>query len=474
MYALLLIALAVLGVFLLGRGVSAKSPAQAFAGAAVLLATAALFGLLSFLAEMLWFDALGYSRRFWTVVWTKIGLAAAAAVFGAVLVWLLFWPARGRPFTVRIWPELAGGIIGAVWGYGNWDTALRFRHAAETGVTDPILGQDVGFYLFRLPMYEASYWLILPLTVVAWIAAALSMARPHVPRSERQFHVRRLEDWNRVVHWDVRPNWAWCWPAGVLALTLAGGQWINVYNLMYSPWGAVFGAGWTDVTIRLPAYYVLAAILALVGAAWITAGMFRALQRRLERRRTLFISGSVAAPVAVWALGLVVLPALVQWLRVQPNEITLERPYIAHNIRFTRQGFQLDKVEEKEFPVTGRFTREIAQNNSRLLNEIRLWDPRALAAVYQQFQEIRLYYEFPDVDIDRYTIDGAQRQVIVSPRELELNNLPPQSQTFVNRHFKYTHGYGLTMAPVSEFTSSGLPNLLVKNLPPVSEKREVT
>jgi uncharacterized membrane protein (UPF0182 family) len=188
----------------------------------------------------------------------------------------------------------------------------------------------------------------------------------------------------------------------------------------------------------------------------------------------LTVAGGPAVLVAVvYALGLGVAPALSQWLYVSPNEITVERPYIEHNIAFTREAFGLQDIESQQYPVAEELSRETISNNQNVLSEVRLWDPRALLATYQQFQEIRLYYEFNDVDIDRYTIDGRYKQVMVSPREMEPANLPTQSQTFVNRHFKYTHGYGLTLAPVSDFTPQGLPNLLVKDLPPQAEYPEL-
>ena len=167
-----------------------------------------------------------------------------------------------------------------------------------------------------------------------------------------------------------------------------------------------------------------------------------------------------------WIILIVALPALVQWLVVKPNEITFETPYIAHNIEFTLAGFKLDTIEERQYPAQPTLERDALQNNQNLLSEVRLWDWQALDAVYKQFQEIRLYYEFVDVDIDRYQIGDRYRQVLVATREMAQENLPPQSQTFVNQRFKYTHGYGYTLAPVSDFTSSGLPNLLVKNISP--------
>jgi uncharacterized membrane protein (UPF0182 family) len=177
--------------------------------------------------------------------------------------------------------------------------------------------------------------------------------------------------------------------------------------------------------------------------------------------------------VFVWILGLGLIPQLFQSLLVEPNEITMEKPYIVNNIRLTRHGFNLQKVEERQFPVTSRLTRAMVSHNPELFNNIRLWDWRALDDVYQQFQKIRLYYEFIDVDVDRYYLGGDYRQVMVSAREMEFSNLPSDSQTFVNRRFKYTHGYGITMADVSDFTPQGLPDLLVRDIPPKSSFPEL-
>jgi hypothetical protein len=177
--------------------------------------------------------------------------------------------------------------------------------------------------------------------------------------------------------------------------------------------------------------------------------------------------------VIIWILGLSIIPGLFQWLRVGPNEITFERPYIENNIKLTRYAFNLNNITEKEFPVSENFTRETVNNNRATFDNIRLWDWRALDAVYKQFQEIRLYYEFVDVDIDRYKYAGMYNQVMVSAREMQASNLPQQSQTFVNTRFKYTHGYGITLTTVSDFTSQGLPNLLIKNIPPQSTYDEL-
>ena len=468
MYNALFALLAIAGLALFSTGISRKEPVRVVCGALLVLGTVLFIGLLSLWSEMLWFEALEYGRRFWIVLASKTGLGAAAALLGGGVVWLL---TRGLPrerTEIRYWPEAVGAVGGGLWGMAHWDTVLKFWHGVDTEIRDPIFGQDTGFYLFSLPLYDALHTLFLLLTAIGLLAnvvAALLGARDLI-RSGNEIVLVPLEERSARRHRSL-------YASGVaLIFVLAWGKYLARYHLMFSMEGPISGPGWTDVHVRLPAYALVIALTAVLGLVLAVGELRRRWQQLLRATdRNPYISalmgvGSVGgAIVVVWMLALNVTPGLFQWLYVEPNEITMERPYIAYNIEFTRRGFGLDRVEEREFPAVGRFTEETVRNNQDLFDNVRLWDWRALSSVYQQFQEIRLYYKFADVDIDRYVIDGAYRQVMVSARELDLDNLPAQSQTFVNRHFKYTHGYGIAMSDVSEFTPEGLPNLLVKDLP---------
>ncbi|MFW5733787.1 MAG: UPF0182 family protein, partial [Oceanidesulfovibrio sp.] len=251
---------------------------------------------------------------------------------------------------------------------------------------------------------------------------------------------------------------------------------LNIFRLLYSTHGVVHGPGWTDMHVRLPGYIIMAVLLAAIGLLIALPAMRNWLGGRLMPRSAPgFLSSSPVIPfaviaVAVWALLLNLAPVLVQWLVVEPNEITYEQPYIANSIEMTRKAFKLDTVEERRFPHTGRLNRQVVSDNQDLFDNVRLWDWRALDAVFKQFQEIRLYYEFDDVDVDRYHLGEDYRQVMISPREMNVDNLPEQSNTFINRRFKYTHGYGAVVTPVSEFTENGLPKFLVKDLPPQTDE----
>ena len=230
------------------------------------------------------------------------------------------------------------------------------------------------------------------------------------------------------------------------------------YGLLFRNDGVVFGAGYTDVHLRVPLLTALAG-LSLLGAALCAANV-RALGMRLP----------IAAVVLVFGASLLegVVPSMFQSYRVKPDELRLEAPYIAQNIAFTRYGFALDRITSKPFPAQGTLTPAVLAANDATIQNIRWWDPHPLLDSYRQLQEIRLYYDFKDIDIDRYTLDGRYQQVMLSPRELNQSRLPADAQTWINQRFKFTHGYGVAMSPVNRFDEEGLPHFYVKDIPPTS------
>lgn len=464
MYWLLLLGLLGLGGLLLRSGLGGRSRTRATIGILTIVSAVLFFALLSFWAEMLWFESAGYAGRFWRMVAARVGttLLFAVGAGGAVRLvcaWLV--PKESR--ALRRGAVLAALLFGAATGLASWDELLLFMNRAETGVAEPILGLDTGFYLFVLPLLDRTFGLLFVVALLAIVAAVL--ARVATPGGDVI-----------PLHADI-PERRPIPGAFLLVVVTATGLLLARYHLLYSEWGVVAGPGWTDVNVRLPAYALTAGVALVVGAAPLVPALARRMRLRLRFGERRFELG---APATAWVtiaglsfLALVVAPNAVQFLIVEPNELAFEKPYIAHNIAFTRRGFRLHDVEERQFPVAEELTRGVVRDSEHLLSEARLWDVRALDAVYRQFQEIRLYYAFHDVDIDRYALGDRYRQVMVSARELEQRNLPAQSRTFVNERFKYTHGYGLTLATVRDFTPDGLPNLLVKDIPPRAEAEEL-
>ncbi len=463
MYILLFLLLVALGIRFLFQGLQYRRKQRLYSGVSLLIGTPLFFGLMSLWGEWLWFENLGYSSRFWTLITEQV----ASVVLGAVIAGMFgFLLSIKTGIHLRRLVTLAAIFGGVIWGVANTETLLLYIYSDNANVTEPILNLDTSFYLFHLPFYDGLLSLLMYVAVIA-VAAALT-----VWESGGVIRPRRFD--------EVQGSIA------VLPMANAGLAWVimlqmimGICHLLYSDWGVVQGPGWVDINVRIPALWTAAFGFFLVGLLPLFASFRNLMTTRLGR--WIYIGRpAIAAMSVVWS-GIIVVsitallfaPAMVQWLIVKPNEITFEKPYIANNIEFTRRGFGLHNVEESAFSPAAELTQESMDNNRNLLSEVRLWDWRALDAVYRQFQEIRLYYEFVDVDIDRYIIGDRYRQLMVSARELGQHNLSPQSQTFVNKRFKYTHGYGYTAAAVSDFTNEGLPNLLVQDIPPVAHVPEL-
>ncbi len=461
MYTLLFILVIGSAVFMAYKGIMGKKPMLIVSGILLGILTFLFIWFMGFWGDKLWFDELGYEDRFWTIWLTKIGLFAGSFIVGGGLVFLLTTRLpRDIPY-LRLLATTGGGIISALFWSSKWETVLTYINRISTDITDPVIGKDTGFYLFSYPFLQALYAGLLIIILTA--LSAYLIRNRYLSMKNEKAEIAGPEGSSAGSVYVL---------AGLLLLVLAFGRYLARYGILFSDYGIVSGPGWTDVNIRLPMLF-LVMILTVAGAILlIIAGTNRSLRWKLSIKKLksefsalVLIGGGVAA---TWLLLLGAAPLLFQSLKVEPNEITLEEPYIRHNIEFTSHGFHLNKVEKKQYDVSDTFSEQSVEENKNLFSNIRLWDYRALDAVYKQFQEIRLYYEFHDVDIDRYTIDNSYREVMIAAREMQPANLPLQSQTFVNKHFKYTHGYGAVLNLVNEFTPEGLPDLLIRDIPPVS------
>ncbi|MGK0259483.1 MAG: uncharacterized membrane protein (UPF0182 family) [Candidatus Azotimanducaceae bacterium] len=462
MYVLLLGSLLGFGFWLIGS--SARRRSRVWLGGTLIAGAALLVVTMVISAEYLWYDALGFTGRFWTFTVTRIFVVVASVLIAVIPALALL---RHSGFHLRRMAIGLATFVGIVWGLGAWPTVLLYFNSEAAGVVEPMLGLDVGFYLFTLPLLDELFGLCLIIAVSLLV-----------------FVLCFRDDGSGLINLKTEftaPTIPLLIPLAslLLAIVLAFGAFLRVFHLLYSEMGVVMGPGWTDVHVRLPGLLVLCLVFIVAGALPLSAH-FRGFMTRLVKRWLPIgppiltaVLGAWVAIGGLWMVLVVAAPQLTQWLVVKPNEITFEIPYIERNIEFTRKAFQLDEIEVKQFPAETQLTEASAADNKHLLSEVRLWDWQALDAVYKQFQEIRLYYEFVDVDIDRYQIGDRYRQVMVSARELAQRNLPVQSRTFVNQRFKYTHGYGYTLAPVSDFTPEGLPNMLVKDIPPVTQAAEL-
>jgi len=461
MYVLILIILLAIAGFIIARGISGKNVALIVTGALAALLVILFFWFMGFWSDKLWFDQLGYNERFWTVWTTKLFLLGGTFIGGGLIAYLLTINFSPEVKYLRLLTIFAGALFTGIFWFSNWDLVLKFLNRINTDLAEPVLNKDTGFYLFTYPFLKSLYYQLLVLTLITGSGSFLQYwyYKSYKGNSDDSPSLKK-------------PVNALYLSAGVILIILAFGRYLERFGILFSSYGIVSGPGWTDANIRLPMLSVITLILMIAAILIIISAFSNALRKKLSTKKvkspfsTIYNTGG--SVLALWFVLLVVVPVLFQWLKVEPNEITVEKPYIRHNISFTRSGFNLDKVENREYDVSDQFSEKIVEENTNLFSNIRLWDYRALDAVFKQFQEIRLYYEFHDVDIDRYFIDSVKRQVMVSAREMQSGNLPFESQTFVNKHFKYTHGYGAVLNLVNEFTPDGLPQLLIKDIPPVS------
>jgi hypothetical protein len=426
--------------------------------------------LATFYTDWLWFKELGYEQVFLrslsaqTLVTGISGFVGFALLAGNLM--LALRSLRARPFliatpqgprTVMMDPAnirpLALGALGvvslltAIYTGGRWETWLYFLNATPFGKTDPILGRDIGFYVFTLPLLEMIQGL---LSFVIFLMAAVAVAA-YVFGEEVGL------DATRGVFVSRRATRHLGLLAALMLLVLAFGAWLQIPQLLTTTSGVVAGATYADVHARMPALWVLvgAAVLGAALAVWqaLTAG----------RLRTIVAAGALYLLVSI---GGSVYAAIIQRFVVAPNEQVRETPFIVHNIQATRAAFGLDGVAERPLSGEAHLTRADLERNAATIDNVPLWNDRPLLDTFSQLQEIRTYYDFAAVDNDRYTINGQYRQIMLSARELNSRSLP--SRTWINEHLTFTHGYGVTLGPVNEVTREGLPVLFIKDLPPVS------
>ncbi|MGH7275994.1 MAG: UPF0182 family protein, partial [Candidatus Rokuibacteriota bacterium] len=436
----------------------------------VFLALALIAQIVPLYTDWLWFQEVGYTQVFTKTLAFRGSLFTALAV--SVLVFLyvnltlaartaapdVIWELEdqlGLPGRVVIEPlirrflpivvaviSLAAGLRATA----HWQTVLAYFNAVPFGAVDPLFERDLAFFVFTLPFWRLLHgWAItlvsgtMVLTVAVYVlqrSLVLTTRGPRLAGGART-HLLAL---------------------GAVALGLkAIGFWLDRFELVFSPRGIVFGAAYTDIYASLPALGVLA-VIATVAALLCLA--------QIGRTGFRLVAGGLILLVLVWVVGLGVYPALLQRLSVTPNELVAERPFIAHNIRMTRQAYGLDRIEEKSFPADETLDARAIGRNGPTIENIRLWDHRPLLRTFGQLQEIRTYYKFVDVDVGRYTLNGDYRQLMLSPRELSYQHL--QSRIWINEHLTFTHGYGVVVGPVNRVTPEGLPEFFVKDIPPQS------
>jgi uncharacterized membrane protein (UPF0182 family) len=417
-----------------------------------------------------WFREIGYQIVFTRELTTRVLLFVAAGGLTAGVLYLnLRAGQRGlvpNPVVLRITPTaphlnltaglrrlslpvaLVLGLLAGLAATPAWDVVLRAIYGTQFGIADPVFSRDIGFYVFTLPALSAGIGFLTVLSrVCLFMLIPLYWMRGDVVLGPRGLSIEPAAGLHLAIL------------LAVLFLLTGLRLWmVEIPDLLYSTTGPLVGASYTDLHAELPALRVTAVVAVVVAIAVLIGG----LRRQLGLYALLGVGGYVI--VAVVGRGL--LPPVMQKLLVAPTELTRETPYLKYHILATRHAWGLDSVETRELNGEADLTLADIRANAPTIDNVRLWDRDPLLMTFGQLQEIRTYYDFVSVDDDRYWVDGKYRQVLLSPRELNAASLP--TRTFINEHLTFTHGMGLTLGPVNQVTSEGLPVLFIKDLPPVS------
>lgn len=436
--------------------------------------------ILSVYLSALWFGSLGYSSVYWYVFKAKALLFAAFTILTALLLsatFLLFQRLFGayafenrtiilnnQPFQfspakfIRPLGWAVSILFGIIYGFNlkdHWRQFALYWNQPATTLTDPIFGKSLGFYLFSLPLYDSlSSWL-LGVTFIILIAA-LAYSLLGLPQTVLKPSVR----WSSGAAFR-----AVCCALALFLLVMSWRTYLSRFPFLWQDHQIFSGVTYTEANYTLPA-------LLFVSIALIIGAVISLINAFVARRFSLLLI-ALGIPFAVYVVGVVLIPSYIQSFIVKPNELERETPYITHNIEWTRRGFGLDQIEEREFDPEPSTAAVDLPNNRESLENVRLWDWRALQDTLRQIQAIRTYYDFPDVDVDRYQIGGHTRQMMIAPREINDSKLPTSSRNWVNERLIYTHGYGVTMNSANGFTQEGLPQFVLSNMPVESQAQEI-
>ena len=435
---------------------------------------------LSIYLSAAWFSSLGFSSVYWYIFKLKIGLFLAFAIITVVLLRTAFWlletafaalTIEKRTFVLNNQPVqfsparflrpvawVIAVIFGIVYGLAmksDWQTFALYFNRVATVRPDPVFQKPLGFYLFSLPIYDLiSGWLITLAFIV--LCASIIYSLLALPQNALKTSRKDLAK---------RPFSAISLALAVFLLLLSWRTYLSRFPYLWEDHQTFSGVTFAEAKYLLPALY-LVSIALLIAAA---ISLINAFSKRGLRLLLL----ALALPFAVYLVGVYIVPAYVTSFIVKPNELERETPYIERNIEWTRRAFGLEQVELREFQAENTVEALDLNANRPTLDNIRLWDWHALQDTLKQIQAIRTYYDFPDVDVDRYNIDENIRQMMVAAREINVKNLPESSRNWINEKLIYTHGYGLTMNTANGFTPEGMPRFVVSDMPVQSSSKDV-
>lgn len=431
--------------------------------------------IVNFAINIQWFKEVGYLSIYFTKLTTILKLMVPVFIVCYISIWIYYKTFKRSILRVKNVIEVSKNkeklerkisvliniiisfIISISFASNNWYTVLQFANTTNFNTVDPLFKKDISFFIFKLPLIESLYQtfvtLIVLLVIITVIIYLILTAKDHLPYSHKHIKFSKFKNFkNRITKFAGKQ---FAVVSSLILLLVSLGYLIKAWKLVYSPKGIVFGASYTDVHVTLRFYQIIAAVSLL--AAIIT---FISLLK--YKTKPMIISIIV---IVALILGKNITATVVQKFEVQSNENTLEKPYIQYNIDSTRKAFNVNSVEEIPFEIKNDLTKEDINLNKDTIDNIKINSFKPALEFYNQFQTMRSYYGFNDLDIDRYNIDGKYTQVFIAPREIDLESLQGNSNTWQNRHLVYTHGYGVVMSKANSVTSEGQPDFVINNMP---------
>lgn len=422
----------------------------------------------NFYTEVLWFESINYASVYWKSFNTEYFVWLAAFL---IFLGFAYLNSKIASTAKPVFPNTSEalneiykfkspklflkallfvvGLIMAGVASSSWMNILTFMNRESFGITDPIFGKDLEFYIFQLPLYfDIKSWLMAMLIINLLLVMLI-----YFYKQAFSFSIGKLSIAPKAqIHISVLL-------IGIFSLEIIA-YWLRGFNLLYSSRSSIFyGAGYTDINAQLVSYRIMMVVMGVCASLLIFS---------IVKKKWQVLIYALFVYIASLIAFTVLYPVIVQKFIVEPNEQAKEMPYISNNISFTRSAYGLEKIEEKNFDINDNLSLESITNNNLTVKNIMLWDYRPLLTTYKQLQVIRTYYNFNDLDIDRYIINNDYRQVMISPREIDLNKLPSDAQTWVNKELIFTHGYGAVVSPVNVVTSEGMPVFFIKDIPPQS------
>ena len=447
----------------------------------ILIIIVFLGNIVNLAVNIQWFNEVGYLSIYFTKLTSILKLMSLVFIVSYIALWTYYKMFRRSILIFTKVDEVSKNkgklerkviilinmilsfIISFTFATKYWYKVLQFINSTSFNTVDPLFKKDISFYIFKLPLIEALYkaliMLLSGLVIISIIIYIILNVRyyilyPHKRNKTFIFKkIKNIKNFSSGLNKFAKKQLAIIFSLILILVSL--GYLIKAWNLVYSPRGLVFGASYTDVHVTLKFYRVIA-LVSLI-AAIITFISFLTCKKRLMIVAIIVIATSI--------VGERITSITVQKFKVQSNEKTLEKPYIQYNIDSTRKAFNINNIEEVPFDIKNNLTIKDVTSNKDTIDNIKINSYKPALEFYNQFQYLRFYYGFNDIDIDRYNINGKYNQVFIAPREIDLNSLKDNSNTWQNRHLVYTHGYGVVMSKLNSVTSGGQPNFVIKNIP---------